>query len=90
MSEDDGDYDDCGDCGDAVDMCMSDLAEVEAERDKLREQLERAEKCLAEALDLAKLARRTVRDRLGDMHNARVASCLEQACPCPCHHAGEV
>lgn len=35
------------------------------------------------------LARRAVRDRLGDM-DARVASCLEQACPCPCHHAGEV
>lgn len=45
MSEDDGDYDDCGDCGDAVDMCMSDLAEVEAERDKLREQLAHALRC---------------------------------------------
>ena len=44
---------------------------------------------LTEALELAKLARRTVRDRLGDM-DARVASCLEPSCACPCHHAGEL
>jgi len=44
---------------------------------------------LTEALELAKLARRTVRERLGDM-DARVASCLEPSCACPCHHAGEL
>ena len=65
---------------------MTDTKEI----DRLRDELATCIVDAAEALELAKLARRTVRDRLGDMHNARVASCLEQACPCPCHHAGEV
>ena len=62
---------------------VDDVIAILKNRDRLLEKL-------AEALELAKLARRTVRDRLGDMHNARVASCLEQACRCPYHHAGEV
>ena len=72
---------------------MTDTKEIDRLRDELATCIVDAAEALgaaAEALELEKLACRSVRERLADMHNARVASCLEQACPCPCHHAGEV
>ena len=71
---------------------MTDTKEIDRLRDELATCIVDAAEALgaaAEALELEKLARRSVRERLADM-DVRVASCLEPSCACPCHHAGEL